>query len=119
MSSPLLPNYLLSNRKRLDLSQEDVAFLLDTLSGAKISRHERFIREPGLKTALAYEVIYRRSVSELFSGLYVEVEQEIAVRARLLVTKSESLEPTQHSPKRHQALSTLADRIDYRSSNTL
>jgi transcriptional regulator with XRE-family HTH domain len=95
----LLPNYLLSNRKRLALSQDDVAFLLGTQSGAKVSRHERFDREPSLKTALAYEAIYQRSASELFSGLYQEVEQEVAARAKTLAAKTGSLKSTAQKRK--------------------
>src|ERR1044071_1922020 len=79
LMAPLqLPNYLLSNRKRLTLSQEEVAFLLGTGNGQKVCRHERFTREPSLETAFAYEAIYKRNASELFSGLYQRVEQEVA-----------------------------------------
>src|ERR1039458_10278598 len=75
-------NYLRSNRKRLALSQGEVAFLLGTQSGAKVCRYERFVREPSLETALAFEAIFQRSVSELFPGLYQKVEQEVAARAK-------------------------------------
>ena len=108
MTSPLLPNYLLSNRKRLALSQEDVAFLLGTQSGAKVSRHERFARGPSLKTALAYEAIYHRSVSELFSGLYREVEQEVAVRAKTLASKTGPLKPSRQTAQKRQTLVNIA-----------
>jgi len=110
MTSPLLPNYLLSNRKRLALSQEDVAFLLGTQSGAKVSRHERFAREPSLKTALAYEAIYQRSASELFSGLYGKVEQEVAKRAKALVSTSGSTKPARQTAQKRQTLVTLVGR---------
>lgn len=110
MPSSPLPNYLLSNRKRSALSQEDVAFLLGTRSGAKVSRHERFVREPSLKTALAYEAIYRRSASELFSGLYGQVEREVAARAKALVSKTGRLEPPRPSAQRRQTLAALAGR---------
>ena len=79
-----LPNYLRSNRKRLALSQEEVSFLLGSLSGAKASRHERFGREPCLATALAYEVIFQKPVRELFAGLYSKIEQQVAKRAKVL-----------------------------------
>lgn len=105
-SSSLLPNYLLANRKRLALSQDEVAFLLGTQSGAKVSRHERFVREPGLKTALAYEAIYQRSASELFSGLYREVEREVAARAQVLAAKTHP--STRQPAQRRQALAAIA-----------
>lgn len=108
MTSPLLLNYLLSNRKRLALSQEDVAFLLGTQSGAKVSRHERFAREPSLKTALAYEAIYQRSASEIFSGLYGEVEQEVAARAKTLASKNGPLKPSRQTTRKRQTLANIA-----------
>jgi transcriptional regulator with XRE-family HTH domain len=84
MTSPQLPNYLRANRKRLALSQDEVAFLLGAQSGAKVCRYERFVREPSLETALAFEAIFKRSVSELFGGLYQKVEREVAERVKIL-----------------------------------
>jgi transcriptional regulator with XRE-family HTH domain len=79
-----LRNYLRSHRKRLALSQEDVAFLLGNKGGAKLSRYEHFTREPSLETALALEVVFQRSASELFGGRYQQIEQDVIARARLL-----------------------------------
>jgi len=87
MSSPRLPNYLRANRKRLALSQDEAAFLLGSQSGAKVSRYECFMREPSLETALAYEVIFKRSVSELFDGLYQRIEAEVTARAKILAKR--------------------------------
>jgi DNA-binding XRE family transcriptional regulator len=76
-----LLNYLLSYRKRSALSQVDVAFLLGVHSSAKVCKHERFTQEPSLQTALAYEAIYRKPVSELFPGLFEKVQAEVKARA--------------------------------------
>src|SRR5260221_12126771 len=102
MASPQLPNYLLSNRKRLALSQDEVAFLLGTKSGAKISRYERFAREPSLETALAFEMIFQRSTSELFGGLYQKVEQEVAARAKTLADRT--------TDRKRQILANIANK---------
>ena len=110
MTSPQLPNYLLSNRKRLALSQEEVAFLLGTGNGQKVCRHERFAREPDLETALAYEAIYKRSASELFGGLYQKIEQEVATRAKTLVSKVSRLKPTRQTAQKSQILAAIADQ---------
>ena len=82
--SPKLPNYLRSHRKRLNLSQDEVAFLLGTLSGARVCRDERFAREPSLATALAYEAIFQKPARELFGGLYDQIAHEVADRAKVL-----------------------------------
>jgi transcriptional regulator with XRE-family HTH domain len=107
MTSLQLPNYLLANRKRLALSQDEVAFLLGTNSGAQVCRNERFVREPSLETALAYEVIYKRSVSELFPGLYQKVEQQVAERAKILISTRDHAKPNQQTARKRQALAGL------------
>ena len=110
MSSPQLPNYLKANRKRFALSQDEVALLLGSNNGAQVCRYERFAREPSLATALAYEAIFKRSVSELFSGLYQQVEQEVAERARLLLEKQAAGKGRQRTARRRDALAELANQ---------
>lgn len=86
MSAPL-ESYLRTYRKRSGLSQDEVAFLLGSASGAKISRYERLSIQPKLETALAYEAIFQIPVRDLFAGLYQKVEREIMERLRLLTEK--------------------------------
>jgi transcriptional regulator with XRE-family HTH domain len=87
MTSPSLPNYLKSNRKRLALSQDEVAFLLGGGDGARVCRDERFVRRPSLETALAYEAVYRKPIRELFKGLYQSIELGVVMRAKALAAK--------------------------------
>jgi transcriptional regulator with XRE-family HTH domain len=108
MTSLLLQNHLRANRKRLALSQDDVAFLLGTQSGAKVCRYERFVREPSLKTALAYEAIFKRPVIELFPGLYQKVEREVAARAKALADREDRPKSNQQTARKHEALAELA-----------
>jgi hypothetical protein len=60
MSSHHFPNYLRAHRKRLSLSQDEIAYLLGAYSGAKVCCYERFHYEPVFHTALAYEAIFGR-----------------------------------------------------------
>ncbi|MBI1818668.1 MAG: helix-turn-helix transcriptional regulator [Deltaproteobacteria bacterium] len=85
--SSKLTNYLRTFRKRSGLSQEEVAFLLGCRFGAKVSRYERFEREPNLRTALSYEVIFHTKVHELFAGIYEQVERDAGKRARRLARR--------------------------------
>ena len=104
-----LSNYLRSNRTRLALSQEEVAFLLGGTGenkGSTVSRYESFSREPSLTAALAYEVIYGKSVRELFAGLYEQVERDVAKRAKILSYRKTDL----HS-KHHETLINLASKV--------
>ena len=105
MTSSQLPNYLRSHRKRLSLSQDEVAFLLGNKGGAKVSRYERFVREPNLETALAFEMIFQRSASELFGGIYQKVEQEVVERATILAKR------TDQGKSKHQILTNIANKI--------
>ncbi len=104
-----LSNYLRPNRKRLTLSQAEVAFMLGGTGehkGSKVSRDESFDREPGLRAALAYEVIYGKPVRELFAGLYEEVEQDVAKRAKILTYRK-----GKPNSKRHESLINLASKV--------
>lgn len=87
MSSKQLPNYLLANRKRLSLSQAEVAFLLGVNDGTNACRYERFQRLPNLETALAFEVIFGQPLCELFGGIYRKAEARVAERAKSLAAK--------------------------------
>lgn len=86
MSRPL-SHYLLTHRKRTGLSQDELAFLLGSKSGTKVSRHESGRREPTLKTALAYAAIYRVPVEELFPGLAQAAEMKVVGRKQALLTQ--------------------------------
>jgi len=93
---------------RLALSQDEVSFLLGGHSGTKACRYERFVREPSLETALAYEAIFKTSVSELFGGLYQKVEREVAERAKILAEKDNNGKTSAQTARKRQALAELA-----------
>ena len=82
--SNALPNYLLTHRKRSGLSQDEVAFLLGTASGTKVSRYETGARAVNLETALALQVVYGRAASDLFAGLFEEVEGSVLIQVKRL-----------------------------------
>lgn len=87
MASPQLPNYLRAHRKRLGLTQNEVAHLLGAAGAAKMCRYEKFARTPTLETALACEVIFKKPVRELFAGLYQKTERKVAARAASLLRR--------------------------------
>jgi transcriptional regulator with XRE-family HTH domain len=109
MTSSQLPNYLRTHRKRVALSQDDVAFLLGTKSGAKVCRYERFVRDPSLETIIALEVVLQKPVKELFAGLYEKIERKVAARAKSLASRRNSRKPNRQTLRRHQALLNLAN----------
>jgi DNA-binding XRE family transcriptional regulator len=101
-----LPNYLRAHRKRLALSQGEVAYLVGSHGGAKVCRDEKFVRQPSLETALAYAALYQVPVEELFGGLYRRMEQEVATRAKVMTYRKEGKtnERTRHKRKKLEAV---------------
>ncbi len=71
----------------MNLTQEEVGFLLGVKTGTVASQHETGIRVPSLDAALAYEVIYGAPVRKLFRGRFVGVRNRIVARAKELRTK--------------------------------
>jgi transcriptional regulator with XRE-family HTH domain len=109
MASRMLSNYLISNRKRLALSQDEVAFLLGSRGGEKISLYEKFKRVPSLKAALALEAMYKVSVSELFGGLYREIDEEVAGRAKVLLFRKDR-KANARAAHRRKSLTNIAGK---------
>lgn len=108
MASSHLPNYLRANRKRLGLSQDEVAFLLGAENGTKVCRYERFTREPGFHAALACEVVFQRPLRELFAGLYEEIEREVAARAKRLVLRTDWVKLGNKGSRKREVLEGIA-----------
>jgi transcriptional regulator with XRE-family HTH domain len=107
MSTPL-ESYLRTHRKRSGFSQDEVAFLLGSASGAKVSRHERLARQPSLLTVFAYEVIFRTPAKDLFAGLYQKVEKTTRARARLLAGNLNAAGPDRITARKLGALRSLS-----------
>ena len=108
MASQHLSNHVRKYRKRSALSQREVAYLLGVEGGSKVCRYERFTREPSLYTALAYEAIFQIPASELFPGLYQNIEAEVRARAKELIEKKFAGKPSRPAIRRHQTLAAIA-----------
>ncbi len=85
MASHQLENYLKTYRRKSGLTQREVAFLLGWKNGAQLSRYEKHHTLPPLRTALAYEAIFKIPVTELFAGIRNSVDRDIATRVDTLV----------------------------------
>jgi transcriptional regulator with XRE-family HTH domain len=80
MASHRLENYLRTYRRKSGLTQREVAFLLGWKSSGQLSRYEKRHTLPPLRTALAYEAIFKVPLAELFAGIRQGVDQEIRER---------------------------------------
>jgi transcriptional regulator with XRE-family HTH domain len=77
MTSKVIPNNLEIYRKRMHLSQKQVAHLLGHDDTSSLSRLERGHSLPTLQTAFKLAAIYRVPVAFLYSGLYMNERDQI------------------------------------------
>lgn len=113
MSVPL-PNYLLTHRRRLGLSQAETAALLGFATEEVVSRYERWARKPSLETALAYEAIFHVPAKDLFAGLYQKVEKMMRAKARVLAEELADARPQRATLRKFAVLESLSAGQDGR-----
>src|SRR5437867_1495429 len=107
MASRKLPNYLRRYRKLLGLSQPEVGFLLGGLTGACVSTHERYLKQPGIEGIFGYEVLFAALGRELFAGKFQEVEQTIRQRAQRLLERL-ARRPSRSNTRKLELLRAIA-----------
>lgn len=78
-----LTNYLRMHRRKSGLSQRELERVLGYRRGA-VSQHEVVKAIPPLRVAIAYEIIYRTPVVELFAGLRDTIADQIEARLALM-----------------------------------
>jgi transcriptional regulator with XRE-family HTH domain len=105
-----LPHYLRIERRRKCFTQGDIAVLLGVRAVSKVSRYERSRGLPPLETALAYEAILGRPLSELFAGTYEAIRREISRRVDLLTRAPRRKRSTNFSARRKESINNLASR---------
>lgn len=100
--------YLRALRRRLTLNQSDVAFLLGTSDGTRVSRHETGQCVPPLEVVLAYAVMFDVVAEEIYHHESAQVAEALCERARLLYAR------LAHSPRalwRDARLAALSEII--------
>src|SRR6267142_3316180 len=80
-------NHLRVVRKKLKLSQKQVARLLGHKCTATLSKYERGGRPPPLPIAIKLALVYRSSVEELFPAMHREIKLEV-LKTQLKNTRS-------------------------------
>jgi transcriptional regulator with XRE-family HTH domain len=104
MAPKPLSTYLRTFRKRTCLSQEDVAFLLGSMCGSSVSRHEKGKRIPLLSTLLGYAFILGADVPALYEGAFQDVQTVVRQRAMGLCR---SLERKPQTSRRARKIAVL------------
>jgi transcriptional regulator with XRE-family HTH domain len=80
-----LVHYLRNERKRLGLTQADIAALLGMQWKTRVSKYERGEVQPSLDIGLAYQKIYGKPIAEIFGGANAKVRASVRERARRLL----------------------------------
>jgi transcriptional regulator with XRE-family HTH domain len=109
MADPRLPNYIRTYRKRACLTQAEVAFILGSKSSARISRHERFKQTPDLQTLLAYELLFRTPVRNLFSGTHHKIAKKLMRRIRLLIQRLAEVRSSRRMKRKIEVLTAFLE----------
>jgi len=107
MAHRKLQNYLRVHRRRAGFSQQEVAFLLGTNSKGKVSRYERYMRQPRLTTVFAYELIFGAPPRELFAGMFQEIERATISQAALLASKLKRAKPERMTARKLELLGAI------------
>ena len=76
-------NNLFLMRKKIGLEQKQVALFLGHKTTNQISRYERGVKLPNLKTAFKLGIIYRLPIHVLLYGYYTDCLREITNRKEL------------------------------------
>ncbi len=93
-------------RKRVGLSQQEVAQLVGVSQDANVTKHELGRQLPSVRVLIAYEVVYGEPLAKLFAGLYEEVEACVQDRAKELLAEIE--DKGEHPrPRKFQQLSEI------------
>ena len=104
-----LSNYIRTYRRRVFLSQEELAFLLGSSEGTTVVRHETNQRVPKLDTALTYSAVLQVDIRELFAGRYEEQAAAVRDRAALLLKLVKGQLPTEDVREKTLFLQALVD----------
>jgi len=108
-------NFLRAHRKKAGLSQREVGILLGYLDDAVVSRHEQSTTVAPLVSAIGYEIVFKKPISELFPGIRESVEKRI--EAQLLRFEESLQQESGKGRRRSQIAQKLAWVSERRNTN--
>ena len=86
MANPL-PTHLRAHRKRLGLTQGQLADLLGLSNHGSISRFESYLRRPDIETVLRLQLIYGLPAQALWPGVALEQRRALLRAARAEIAR--------------------------------
>lgn len=119
MDQVCLHNSLKTCRRKLGLTQDHLALILNRKSGARISLLEQGRKRPTAEECLVFQKLFQRSVAEIWPRWTVTIERRANVRIRKLVVQLGSREyrSVRHSQRAKYVTEQLAVVLKKHSQN--
>jgi transcriptional regulator with XRE-family HTH domain len=105
-------NKLWITRKRVGLSQKQLASLLNHKTADQVSRYERGSRIPTLLIALQLEIALRTPLKLLFPDLYEQLRQEVHQKVQRQPLLTKTYRDTLLTELENYQCCTVADLLD-------
>ena len=105
--SQSFPYYLRIERKRSGFTQDELAYLLGFRVASAVSRFERGEREPDLRTAFAYQILFDRPADQLFPVTHADARRLVAGRAADIAGRLRQAEQDNRTAYKLQRLEAL------------
>jgi transcriptional regulator with XRE-family HTH domain len=104
-------NYLRTYRKQTQITQSDIAFLLEKEDNSNLSRCEKGKRSPSLEMIMVYHLLFNTPVISFFTNQRDAVKQNLIRRIAELIEDLERQEPTENIQLRKEYLSQSLKRL--------
>ncbi len=112
MTEYLKRNYLRSCRRRLGLSQRQLAFILCLESANRVSALEHGHCAPTAAECVVFEALFGRSLAELWPTWAAEIERDTGIRTQQLLERIDAVTATSRRKQlRIQFASTQLESI--------
>jgi transcriptional regulator with XRE-family HTH domain len=104
-------NYLRAFRKRTDITQSDIGFLMDQPDKVSICRYEQGERKPPLEMALLYHLLFDAPIHSLFEIQKDNLNEDLIIRIGLLINELKQQSPSQRVKSRIIFLTSALNRL--------
>jgi DNA-binding XRE family transcriptional regulator len=104
-------NNLRAFRKRTDLTQSDIGFLMNHLDHISVCRYEHGERKPPMEMVLLYHLLFDVPVHSLFEIQTDNINEDLIVRIGQLIDQLKKQEPSQRVNSRIAFLTSALTRL--------
>lgn len=109
-------NYLRTYRKQTQITQSDIAFLLNKEDNSNLSRCEKGKRSPSLEMIMVYHLLFNTPVISFFTNQRDTVKQNLIRRITERIEELQREEPTENIQSRIEYLQQALKRLTQEKS---